>query len=184
MHVVTISILFTILFTASLNQKTVADDGVFDIPTLFDTATQKFMIGQYSDAIILYDRILEISPNHTKTLLMKGTALSNQEQHKNSILAFNKVLQNEPENVMALLGVGVGYGNFGEYKQAHKYFLIANEVLPENHIVKKSGTPTMGGVIIIIGIISSTLLWADLKNIYVWKDLEAIMDCKNLQLVF
>ena len=26
----------------------------------------------------------------------------------------------------------------------------------------------MGGVIIIIGIISSTLLWADLKNIYVW----------------
>ena len=26
----------------------------------------------------------------------------------------------------------------------------------------------MGGVIIIIGIISSTLLWADLKNVYVW----------------
>ena len=26
----------------------------------------------------------------------------------------------------------------------------------------------MGGVIIIIGIISSTILWADLKNIYVW----------------
>ncbi len=39
---------------------------------------------------------------------------------------------------------------------------------PIDHIVKKSGTPTMGGVIIIIGIVSSTLLWADLKNIYVW----------------
>ena len=26
----------------------------------------------------------------------------------------------------------------------------------------------MGGVIIIIGIISGTLLWADLNNIYVW----------------
>ena len=39
---------------------------------------------------------------------------------------------------------------------------------PIDHIVKKSGTPTMGGVIIIVGIISSTLLWADLKNIYVW----------------
>ena len=39
---------------------------------------------------------------------------------------------------------------------------------PIDHIVKKSGTPTMGGVIIIIGIISSTLLWADLKNVYVW----------------
>ena len=39
---------------------------------------------------------------------------------------------------------------------------------PIDHIVKKSGTPTMGGVIIIIGIISSTILWSDLSNIYVW----------------
>ena len=39
---------------------------------------------------------------------------------------------------------------------------------PIDHIIKKTGTPTMGGVIIIIGILSSTLLWADLKNIYVW----------------
>jgi len=39
---------------------------------------------------------------------------------------------------------------------------------PIDHIIKKSGTPTMGGVIIIVGIISSTLLWADLSNIYVW----------------
>ena len=39
---------------------------------------------------------------------------------------------------------------------------------PIDHIIKKSGTPTMGGVIIIIGILSSTLLWADLNNIYVW----------------
>ena len=39
---------------------------------------------------------------------------------------------------------------------------------PIDHIIKKSGTPTMGGVIIIIGIIFSSLLWADLRNIYVW----------------
>ena len=45
---------------------------------------------------------------------------------------------------------------------------------PIDHIVKKSGTPTMGGVIIIIGIISSTLLWADLTNIYVWTHIRII----------
>ncbi len=39
---------------------------------------------------------------------------------------------------------------------------------PIDHIIKKSGTPTMGGLIIIIGMISSTLLWADLTNIFVW----------------
>ncbi len=39
---------------------------------------------------------------------------------------------------------------------------------PIDHIIKKSGTPTMGGLIIIIGIIASTLLWADLTNIFIW----------------
>ena len=39
---------------------------------------------------------------------------------------------------------------------------------PLDHIIKKSGTPTMGGIIIIIGILSSTLLWADLRNVYIW----------------
>ena len=39
---------------------------------------------------------------------------------------------------------------------------------PIDHIIKKSGTPTMGGIIIIIGMISSTLIWADLNNIFIW----------------
>ncbi len=39
---------------------------------------------------------------------------------------------------------------------------------PIDHIVKKSGTPTMGGIIIIIGILTSTFLWADLSNIFIW----------------
>ncbi len=32
----------------------------------------------------------------------------------------------------------------------------------------KKGTPTMGGVLIITGIVAGTLLWADLGNLYVW----------------
>ena len=39
---------------------------------------------------------------------------------------------------------------------------------PIDHIIKKSGTPTMGGLMILIGIIVSTILWADLTNIYIW----------------
>ena len=36
---------------------------------------------------------------------------------------------------------------------------------PEDHIVKKIGTPTMGGVIILVGLLVSLLLWADLSNV-------------------
>ena len=39
---------------------------------------------------------------------------------------------------------------------------------PDEHIVKKIGTPTMGGVLILIGLFSGILLWGDLKNTYIW----------------
>ena len=38
---------------------------------------------------------------------------------------------------------------------------------PSDHIIKKIGTPTMGGLIILTGLILSVLMWADLTNIYV-----------------
>jgi len=38
---------------------------------------------------------------------------------------------------------------------------------PETHF-KKQGTPTMGGFLILLGVLSGTLLWADLTNAYVW----------------
>jgi UDP-N-acetylmuramyl pentapeptide phosphotransferase/UDP-N-acetylglucosamine-1-phosphate transferase len=38
---------------------------------------------------------------------------------------------------------------------------------PQSHLVK-SGTPTMGGVLILLGIAVATLLWADLTNRFIW----------------
>ncbi|MEK9596513.1 MAG: phospho-N-acetylmuramoyl-pentapeptide-transferase [Rhodospirillaceae bacterium] len=39
---------------------------------------------------------------------------------------------------------------------------------PASHLVTKAGTPTMGGLLILIAITISTLLWADLENRLVW----------------
>ena len=41
------------------------------------------------------------------------------------------------------------------------------EDVPEGHLVK-AGTPTMGGFLILVALVLSTLLWADIKNHYVW----------------
>jgi len=38
---------------------------------------------------------------------------------------------------------------------------------PESHLVK-AGTPTMGGALILLAVLGSTILWADLDNRYVW----------------
>src|SRR5262247_2902627 len=38
---------------------------------------------------------------------------------------------------------------------------------PQSH-QKKAGTPTMGGLLIVVSIIVPTLLWANLRNRFVW----------------
>ena len=38
---------------------------------------------------------------------------------------------------------------------------------PQTHF-SKAGTPTMGGALILVSIVLSTLIWADLRNAYVW----------------
>ncbi|HUP04417.1 MAG TPA: phospho-N-acetylmuramoyl-pentapeptide-transferase [Bryobacteraceae bacterium] len=45
---------------------------------------------------------------------------------------------------------------------------------PQSH-QKKAGTPTMGGVLIIVSIVVPTLLWADLNNRYVWISVAALL---------
>ena len=39
---------------------------------------------------------------------------------------------------------------------------------PSDHIIKKIGTPTMGGVLILLGLFSGILLWGDLSSIHIW----------------
>ena len=39
---------------------------------------------------------------------------------------------------------------------------------PENHLIKKAGTPTMGGLLILSSMTISLFLWANLTNKFVW----------------
>ena len=56
-------------------------------------------------------------------------------------------------------------GPFIKFFSNQKIFNPIRDDGPEDHIVKKIGTPTMGGVIILFGLLISVLLWADLSNI-------------------
>ena len=59
-------------------------------------------------------------------------------------------------------------GPFIKFIESHNFVGPIREDGPIDHIVKKVGTPTMGGILILIGILFGTLLWADLKNSYIW----------------
>ena len=59
-------------------------------------------------------------------------------------------------------------GPFIRFIGSHKMTGPIRKDGPIDHIVKKSGTPTMGGLLILAGILFGTLLWADLNNHYIW----------------
>jgi len=39
---------------------------------------------------------------------------------------------------------------------------------PESHIIQKAGTPTMGGLLILLSVVISTLLWGNLRSPFLW----------------
>jgi phospho-N-acetylmuramoyl-pentapeptide-transferase len=53
---------------------------------------------------------------------------------------------------------------------------------PEHHQVKE-GTPTMGGILIVSSFVLTTLLWADLKNPYIWTVLVATVGFATIGLI-
>ena len=59
-------------------------------------------------------------------------------------------------------------GPFIRFIGSHKMTGPIRKDGPIDHIVQKSGTPTMGGLLILAGILFGTLLWADLNNHYIW----------------
>ena len=39
---------------------------------------------------------------------------------------------------------------------------------PPSHLITKKGTPTMGGILILLSLVVSTLIWSDLENNFIW----------------
>tara|TARA_B100000427_G_scaffold328973_1_gene343543 strand:+ start:93 stop:1178 length:1086 start_codon:yes stop_codon:yes gene_type:complete len=61
--------------------------------------------------------------------------------------------------------VGTPLINYFSSKQIHDPI---RDDGPSEHIIKKIGTPTMGGLMILLGLFSGVLLWGDLSNPYNW----------------
>ncbi len=67
-YLLTIVLLSSFIFTEIVFAQTEEDAEL-----LFNQANDHFVNGEYKQAIIIYDDILEIAPNNISTLKMKGT---------------------------------------------------------------------------------------------------------------
>ena len=68
-------------------------------------------------------------------------------------------------SMVVVLLVGTPFINFFSARQILDPI---REDGPTEHIIKKIGTPTMGGVLILLGLFSGILLWGDLSSSYIW----------------
>jgi tetratricopeptide (TPR) repeat protein len=123
-------LLFSSFISVPVFSQTLGDPQI-----MFKQAHEHFVKGEYNEAIVIYDNILEIAPNNISTLKMKAIALSNSEYHEKSLKEFFKILQYQPDDVTALTGMGIGFGNLGEYQEARYYFEEAVKRKPDSIVI-------------------------------------------------
>ena len=92
--------------------------------------------------------------------------------HVHEALSFLNVLRYIPFRVLAATMTAMLF-TFGVYPwfirtlQSKQIGQVVRSDGPESHL-SKAGTPTMGGALILLAVVGSSLLWADPKNTMVW----------------
>ena len=93
-----------------------------NISVLIDKARSLGNLGNYTEAIKYYDKILRIDPNNMDALTGLGTISYNLGNHTGSINYFNKILIDNSTSKNVLFDKGVALYGLGDYNGSVKYF--------------------------------------------------------------
>jgi tetratricopeptide (TPR) repeat protein len=74
---------------------------------LFDSAREYYVRGDYKNADIFFERVLEIDPNHIEALNSKGILWYRLADYDKARNCFEKVLQVDPKNMLALNNIEI-----------------------------------------------------------------------------
>ncbi len=67
---------------------------------------------------------------------------------------------------LVVVGMGSRFIRWMQARQGKGQPIRADGI--QRHIIEKAGTPTMGGLMILAGVVVGTLIWGDLTSVYVW----------------
>lgn len=89
-------------------------------------------------------------------------------QYYKAFHVFNYLTLRAMLSILTSLAIAIWFGpKMIDYLRQLKFGQAVRTDGPQTHLVK-SGTPTMGGALILVSIGVSTLLWANLSNPYIW----------------
>jgi len=89
-----------------------------DIDTLFSTAFSFYKMGQYSDAVDSFNKVLQIEANNVTAQFLKGSSLYKEGKYQDAVDSFNKVIEIKPNNTDAMLYNGKSLFNLERYNDA------------------------------------------------------------------
>ena len=88
------------------------------IEELLKSANILLNTGNPKEAMIMFDKVLEISPNHIDALIKKGNILGKLGKYDNAIKHYDRVLEQENQNILALLNKGLAHHYIEQYEMA------------------------------------------------------------------
>jgi len=103
-----------------------------DIEALFDQGINKFNVDAYDEAIKIFKKVLEMTPDHPDALYYIALAWANKGDDSQAIADFTKAVEKDPFDTDSLIGRGQAWQRKGKVKRALADFKKALSIDPGN----------------------------------------------------
>jgi len=130
-------IIFSFTLTASFGE---ADENMED---LIEKGIELAESGQYEEALIYFDRVLENNPDNIRALNAKGVTLGELERYEEAFSYHDRALEQDPDNLLALNSKGVTFVKLERYEEALHYFEKILAIDPTNDEVLTNKITTL-----------------------------------------
>ena len=121
------SFLLALFISVSLSSILAFADSEDDIISLHDKGVDLVNTGNYEEAILYFDKALEINPNDVHVLNSKGWALNLMENYYEAKIIFDKILYGIPNFLPAQIGQLHAIGNMYKYVDGTLEITIHNQ---------------------------------------------------------
>ena len=100
-------------------------------------------LGNPKEALSYFEQVLQIEPNHLKTILKKGHVLGKLGKYDQAILSYNKVLALDENNILALVNKGLALHYLARYDDALSCYDKILKIKPENALTLYNKASTL-----------------------------------------
>jgi len=99
---------------------------------VFNHGITELNLGNPKKALTLFNKVLELIPNHIDALIKKGNILGKLGKYVDAISIYDKVMEIEPQNVLALINKGLALHYLAQYDEAITCFDKVLKIKPNS----------------------------------------------------